>query len=68
VLLQAVTDWQSHNMRARREAETFLMDRPADLETICHRAGLNPDVFQSKLRRLGRSKPLGGLPRMVMAA
>jgi hypothetical protein len=68
VLLQAVMDFQSHNMRARREAEIFLMERPADLEAICHRAGMNPVAFQSKLRRLSRSKPLAGLPRMVMAA
>jgi hypothetical protein len=68
VLLQAVMDFQSHNMRARREAEIFLMERPADLEVICHRAGLNPDAFQSKLSRLRLSKPLAGLPRMVMAA
>lgn len=68
VLLQAVLDFQSHNMRARREAEIFLMERPVDLEAVCHRAGLNPDAFQSKLHRLRRSKPLAGLPRMVMAA
>jgi hypothetical protein len=68
VLLQAVVDFQSHNMRARREAEIFLMERPGDLEIVCHRAGLNPVAFQSKLQRLRRSKPLGGLPRMVMVA
>jgi hypothetical protein len=68
VLLQAVMDWQSHNVRAHREAETFLLKRPVDLEAICHRAGLNPDAFQSKLRRLRRAQPLAGLPGMVLAA
>jgi hypothetical protein len=68
VLLQAVMDWQSHNVRAHREAETFLLNRPVDLEAICHRAGLNPDAFQSKVRRLRRAKPLAGLPGMVLAA
>lgn len=68
VLLQAVMDWQSHNVRAHREAERFLLQRPTDLEAVCHRAGLNPDAFQSKLRRLRRTKPLAGLPGMVLAA
>jgi hypothetical protein len=68
VLLQAVMDWQSHNVRAHREAEMFLLKRPVDLEAICHRAGMNPDAFQSKLRRLRRSQPLAGLPGMVLAA
>ena len=68
VLLQAVIDWQSHNVRAHREAEMFLLKRPVDLEAVCHRAGLNPDAFQSKLRRLRRTKPLAGLPGMVLAA
>jgi hypothetical protein len=68
VLLQAVMDWQSHNVRAHREAETFLLNRPVDLEAICHRAGLNPDAFQSKVRRLRRNHPLAGLPGMVLAA
>lgn len=68
VLLQAVLDWQSNNVRAHREAETFLFQSPADLESVCHRAGLNPIVFQSKLKRVRHAKPLAGLPRMVMAA
>jgi len=68
VLLQAVMDWQSHNVRAHREAETFLLNRPVDLEVICYRAGLNPDAFQSKVRRLRRTKPLSGLLGMVLAA
>ena len=68
VLLQAVMDWQSHNVRAHREAERFLLQRPVDLEAVCHRAGMNPDAFQSKLRRLRRTQPLAGLPGMVLAA
>jgi hypothetical protein len=68
VLLQAVLDWRSNNMRARRDAETFLFKSPDDLEGACHRAGLNPSVFQSKLRRLQGAKPLTGVPRLVLAA
>ena len=68
VLLQAVMDWQSNNVRAQREAEKFLLQSPTDLEAICHRAGLNPDAFQAKLGRLRRTRPLTGLSRLVLAA
>jgi len=68
VLLQAVLDFQSNNARAQREAEKFLLQSPADLEAVCHRAGLNPSVFQSKLRRIRRANPIAGIPRMVLAA
>ncbi len=68
VLLQAVLDFQSNNARAQREAEKFLLQSPADLEAVCHRVGLNPDVFQSKLSRISRAKPIAGIPRMVLAA
>jgi len=68
VLLQAVLDFQSNNARAQREAEKFLLQSPADLEAVCHRAGLNPSVFQSKLSRLSRAKPIAGIARMVLAA
>jgi hypothetical protein len=68
VLLQAVMDWQSHNVRAQREAERFLLRSPADLEAVCHRAGMNPDAFQTKLGRLRHKRPPPGLSRMVLAA
>ena len=68
VLLQAVLDFQSNNARAQREAEKFLLQSPTDLEAVCHRAGLNPSVFQSKLSRLSRAKPILGIARMVLAA
>jgi len=68
VLLQAVLDFQSNNARAQREAEKFLLHSPTDLEAVCHRAGLNAGVFQSKLGRIRRAKPIAGIPRMVLAA
>jgi hypothetical protein len=68
VLLQAVLDWRSNNMRARREAETFLFRSPEDLEGVCHRAGFDPGAFQSKLRRLQGTQPATGLARLVLAA
>jgi hypothetical protein len=68
VLLQAVLDWRSNNMRARREAEAFLFDSPADLEGVCHRAGLDPRAFQSKLRRVQHTRPAEMVAGLVLAA
>jgi hypothetical protein len=52
VLLLAVQDWRSHNMKAHREAEEFLFESGEDFETACHRAGFDPSAFQSRLKRL----------------
>jgi len=52
VLLQAVEDWRSNNMRAHRAAEAFLFNSGIDFETVCQGAGFDPVNFQSKLRRL----------------
>ena len=68
VLLPAVLDWRSNNMRARREAEKFLFKSPTELEGVCYRAGFDPTVFAAKLKRLQPARPMAGLPRMVLAA
>jgi len=68
VLLQAVLDWRSNNMRARREAEAFLFNSPADLEGVCHRAGLDLGAFQSNLRKLQHTRRATGLAGLVLAA
>lgn len=57
VLLLAVEEWRSNNMRAHREAELFLFESGSDFETVCHGAGLDPSTLRSKLKRL-RSVPL----------
>ncbi len=57
VLLLAVEEWRSNNMRAHREAELFLFESGADFETVCYGAGLDPSTLRSKLRRL-RAAPL----------
>lgn len=52
VLLQAVEDWRSNNIRANRAAEEFLFKSALDFETVCHGAGFDPSALQTKLRRL----------------
>jgi hypothetical protein len=41
VLLQAVEDWRSNNIRANRAAEEFLFKSALDFETVCHGAGFD---------------------------
>jgi hypothetical protein len=52
VLLLAVQDWRSHNMKTHCEAEEFLFESGADFETACHRAGFDPSAFRSRLKRM----------------
>lgn len=51
VLLQAIEDWRSSNMRRRREAEKFLFSNGNDFATVCQGIGLEPSVVLAKLRR-----------------
>ncbi|MGA8269169.1 MAG: hypothetical protein WB787_15510, partial [Candidatus Acidiferrales bacterium] len=57
VLLLAVDEWRSNNMRAHREAEVFLFESGTDFETVCFGAGLDPSTLRTKLKRL-RNGPL----------
>ncbi|MGC1684142.1 MAG: hypothetical protein WA734_00850 [Candidatus Acidiferrales bacterium] len=57
VLLLAVDEWRSNNMRAHREAEVFLFEGGKDFETVCHGAGLDPSTLRTRLKRL-RNGPL----------
>jgi len=57
VLLLAVDEWRSNNMRAHRDAEVFLFEGGKDFETVCQGAGLEPSILRSKLMRL-RNGPL----------
>jgi hypothetical protein len=54
VLMQAVLEWQSNNVRASREAEKFLFDDEKDFATVCTGAGLNPSPFREQLKRIRR--------------
>lgn len=50
VLLQALEDWQSGNVRRRHEAETFLFESGADFNRVCAAAGLAPGSLLTKLQ------------------
>lgn len=55
VLLQAMEDWRSGNMRRQREAAEFLFESREDFERVCAGAGLDSGALRSKLHRM---KPL----------
>jgi len=52
VLLQALEDWKSSNMRRRSEAEKFFFQSGSDFATVCRVAGLNPSSVLSKLEKM----------------
>ena len=52
VLLQALEDWKSCNLRRRSEAEKFFFHSGSDFETVCRGAGLNPSSVISKLQKM----------------
>ena len=54
VLVQAVEDWRSGTLRARRTAQSFLFETTTDFETVCANAGLDADNLRSKLLKIGR--------------
>jgi hypothetical protein len=52
VLLQAVEDWRSSNIRRQREAERFFFKSEKDFTTVCRGAGLEPSSVLAKLQRM----------------
>jgi hypothetical protein len=52
VLLQALEDWQSTNVRRKKEAEKFFFESGADFSRVCRAAGLVPESVLSKLRSM----------------
>ncbi|HXX45175.1 MAG TPA: hypothetical protein VEJ38_10620 [Candidatus Acidoferrales bacterium] len=60
VVTLAVEDWRSGTLRARREAQKFIFDDYADFESVCSRAGLDPESLRSKLSKIGRKVELTG--------
>ena len=53
VLVKAVDDWRSGNLRARREAQEFLLEDTRDFSQVCAGAGIDPDHFRAKLQKVG---------------
>lgn len=68
VLLQAVQEWRSNNLRASREAEKFLFDDERDFATVCAGAGLNPSAFRTQLTRIRRKTPSERFAWRLLAA
>lgn len=60
VITLAVEDWRSGTLRARREAQKFIFDDGADFESVCARAGLDPESLRNKLSKIGRRVELTG--------
>jgi hypothetical protein len=57
VLLQALEDWTSANMRHRLEAEKFFFESPDDFARVCRGAGLTPSSVLARLRRMKEAAP-----------
>jgi hypothetical protein len=57
VLLQALEDWSSSNMRLRIAAEKFLFESGRDFATVCEGAGLEPGCVLHKLQTIKRISP-----------
>jgi len=60
VLLNAVEDWRTGTLRARREAQEFLFENDEDFEMVCTAAGLDSNDFRVRLLKVG--------PRIEMRA
>ena len=54
VLLNAVEDWRTGTLRARREAQVFLFENDEDFEMVCTAAGLDSNDFRARLLKIGR--------------
>ena len=70
VLLQALEDWKSSNMRRKREAEKFFFESAADFARVCMGAGFTPASVLSRLRHM-QGKPavaLAALDQIQVAA
>jgi len=52
VLLQAIEDWRSANIRRQREADSFLFQSQKDFGCVCAKAGVSPGSLLPKLERL----------------
>jgi len=52
VLLQALEDWKSGNMRLQRGAENFFFQSGDDFARVCRGAGLAPEGVLSRLQAM----------------
>jgi hypothetical protein len=68
VIVNAIEDWRTGTLRARREAQAFLFEDHADFADVCARAGLEPESFRGKLLKLGRQIEMHGPLTFARAA
>jgi hypothetical protein len=61
VLVNAVEDWRSGTLRARREAQEFLFDSDKDFEMVSSAAGLDWNNFRVPILKIGRQTQMEGL-------
>lgn len=67
VLMQAVQEWRSDRMRAKREAEAFLFHNEKDFQIVCAGAGMDPSALRSQLLRLCRVSGTAPMPKPQVA-
>jgi hypothetical protein len=67
VLMQAVQEWRSDRMRAKREAEAFLFHNEKDFQIVCAGAGMDPSALRSQLLRLCRVSGTAAMPQPQVA-
>jgi hypothetical protein len=68
VIVNAVEDWRTGSLRARREAQDFLFDNDQDFELVCSAAGLDWQDFRVRLMRVGRKVEMEGPIRLALVA
>jgi hypothetical protein len=60
VIVMAVEDWRTGTLRARREAQRFLLDDGEDFNRVCAAAGLEPTSLRAKLVKTGHRIDMEG--------
>src|ERR1700720_3042581 len=60
VVAMAVEDWRNGSLRARREAQSFLLDDNGDFQAVCADAGLDPAPLRAPLLKIGQRVHMPG--------
>jgi hypothetical protein len=68
VLLQALEDWGSSNIRLRTEADKFFFENESDFATVCRGAGLEPGSVLNRLQKMKRAVATRPIFRLPFAA
>jgi hypothetical protein len=65
VIARTVEEWVSGPLRARMEAEDYLLHDKVDFETVCEAAGLKASTLRTKLLRLKKNGTGAGSVRAL---